>query len=68
MTRKEAEELQAQWRQKGNGPCAHEHTALERSQLGNWTGRYACLTCGASLSERPRPGARREPKDEITHQ
>ena len=49
MRRKHIEALRQAWQAHGAAPCPHTHLDLESSDLGYFTGRYACKVCGAEV-------------------
>ena len=51
MTKAQAAELQAMWKQQDPPRlCAHIKIDMERNEDGYVTGRYYCLTCGEAIA------------------
>lgn len=46
MTKAQAVDLQAKWKQQGSPLCEHLKVELERNEVGCLTGNYQCTTCG----------------------
>lgn len=49
MQMSEVNELQAEWKAKGNPPCSHPQIVRER-YLGTATGDKVCTTCGKEFA------------------
>lgn len=53
MTKKEAEKLRKEWRERGSLACDHPKLVLESTSDGYLTGVQVCIVCGAISPQKP---------------
>ncbi len=68
MTKAQAAQLEAKWKEQGDPLplCEHPNQELEASEGGYLTGNYHCTDCGESVAKKRELQASRRISDRLT--